>query len=649
MVRIPPGRLKGAKKVYRGQEYEVRFPYAMEVAKSPVTWSDWDAAIAAGADLPRDLPRQKKPPGTREGHFACVPFGFAQAYVDYLNERLGLLGKGDRFRLPLGGEWAYAIGGGADAQPPTNPWGLRDIVEKLWHQEAAQWVTYDGSLYQPRYVDDRYSDKTIGFRLFRSLKPTEAELAAYEPFRLTGRAYKYDLFLSHNQRDGSLALKATLEARGLSVWHDNDADMSNQKVQQLVSEAIYNSRLLCVCIGPEYRDSRWVQAEYRAMGADVIVLLMRGGGSIPGEISNKTRFTDQKLDDLEAYLRVANTADDFGGAAWQINEANGNALRRGADRERPLPKLMINAIETSKLAVGYGTSLSPLYEAAVASNDEAEIERVWCELYTSRGYDASTIAKRRFEEAFNASAGEDVLAKRWGEMFTFSRRALSGSQTRYSADYAPIEIGALGAARYRQRQAAGALPEELSALWDSLYGERSFELFLLGFELGLSAWELQSHIAGFDEIETMRKMVERYAKGDAESEKILIEIDQCLTAFETLLVEGASRFPPHEYSVCGDYIEALAEVFVLAERRERAGKLLEPLLAVSLVGRDDAYEHARRGEICTFGRAMYAAGSDAAGIRKARARYEYGKEYGWMAWSERDLAPPPKPWWRFWF
>lgn len=116
MVTIPPGKfLMGSPKseserdVYERPQHDVRIDYAFALGKHAVTFAEWDAAIAAGAKLEKPSDegwgRDRRP-------VINVSWNDAKAYLAWLNNKLGLEGRTDAYRLPSEAEWEYACRAG---------------------------------------------------------------------------------------------------------------------------------------------------------------------------------------------------------------------------------------------------------------------------------------------------------------------------------------------------------------------------------------------------------------------------------------------------------------------------------------------------------------------------------------------------------
>ncbi len=236
MVAIPPGRfmMGSAEGEYRALEdefpqHEVEIDYPFALGQHTVTFAEWDAALAAGAQL-----EKSGDTGWGRGQRPVINVSWedAQAYLACLNETLGLVGRPDEYRLPSEAEWEYAcragtqtpfsfgqtisksqaqfsegkIGRAGQTVPvgsfPANPFGLYDMHGNVWEWCADKWhdnytgAPGDGSVWQggdpsrrvlrggswsstPQvlrsagrdWVGPRYRLDNIGFRVARTLSP----------------------------------------------------------------------------------------------------------------------------------------------------------------------------------------------------------------------------------------------------------------------------------------------------------------------------------------------------------------------------------------------------------------------------------------------------------------------------------------------
>lgn len=116
MIVIPPGRfLMGAAKREVGasadenpqHEVEINYPFAL--GRQTVTFAEWDAAQAAGANLKS---RDDRGWGRANRPVINVDRNDVLAYLFWLNDTLGLAGQSDAYRLPSESEWEYAARAG---------------------------------------------------------------------------------------------------------------------------------------------------------------------------------------------------------------------------------------------------------------------------------------------------------------------------------------------------------------------------------------------------------------------------------------------------------------------------------------------------------------------------------------------------------
>lgn len=122
MVTIPPGAfLMGSpdseerSTAYDGREepqHDVQIDYRLALSNYPVTFAEWDAAIAVGARLDRPVDegwgRDRRP-------VIGVSWEDAKSYIAWLNSRLGLTGCADAYRLPSEAEWEFVCRAGTSS------------------------------------------------------------------------------------------------------------------------------------------------------------------------------------------------------------------------------------------------------------------------------------------------------------------------------------------------------------------------------------------------------------------------------------------------------------------------------------------------------------------------------------------------------
>ncbi|MCZ8195764.1 MAG: SUMF1/EgtB/PvdO family nonheme iron enzyme, partial [Aquidulcibacter sp.] len=95
-----------------GPQRSVRIGYEFAVGKFEVTWSQYSACVSAGAcpAATDDRFGQGNRPVTNVG------WNYAQTYIAWLNQKTGLTGSSDRYRLLTKAEWEYAARAGSQAR-----------------------------------------------------------------------------------------------------------------------------------------------------------------------------------------------------------------------------------------------------------------------------------------------------------------------------------------------------------------------------------------------------------------------------------------------------------------------------------------------------------------------------------------------------
>lgn len=141
----------------------------------------------------------------------------------------------------------------------------------------------------------------------------EEVLRPYWSRSFGSRAFQFDAFLSHNQADNSGDLAVALRRVGAKVWRDDDSDMSDQRVRDRINKAINASRYLVVCVGPTFRDSEWVRAEYvpallqaRSHGFERVVVAKAPSGSLPDELEICRLFEWDNAAALAEFVSLGN-------------------------------------------------------------------------------------------------------------------------------------------------------------------------------------------------------------------------------------------------------------------------------------------------------------------------------------------------------
>jgi len=136
---------------------------------------------------------------------------------------------------------------------------------------------------------------------------------------VTDRVFPCDAFISHKWQDpASDELLADLRLLGLEVWHDGHQNLSDQRVIQKVSQALFHSRTVVVCCSGSFDDSPWCRAEYLsalnsgslARSHRVVLAIMSPGLTLPKDlrlaVPHFHLYLDGQLEELARYLKQAN-------------------------------------------------------------------------------------------------------------------------------------------------------------------------------------------------------------------------------------------------------------------------------------------------------------------------------------------------------
>lgn len=121
----------------------VTVPQPFALGRYAVTFAQWDAAIAAGAKLPK-VPDQDW--GREDRPVINVSWKQARMYCAWLNRRLGLKGA---YRLPSEAEWEYACRAGT-----TTPFSFGETI-------SPQHANYDANFTYGAGAKGEYRERTV--------------------------------------------------------------------------------------------------------------------------------------------------------------------------------------------------------------------------------------------------------------------------------------------------------------------------------------------------------------------------------------------------------------------------------------------------------------------------------------------------------
>ena len=182
MVTLPAGRFTmGAPDSEEGSSEDERPLHPVDIQAGvafscfPVTFRQWDVfATSEGREVPED-----EGWGRGDRPVINVSWEDAHAYVDWLNDKLDLTGRRDRYRLPSEAEWEYACRAGKQTaygfgetissdqarfgsengttplgRFPANAFGLHDMHGNVWewcqdtYHESYEGAPDDGSAWE---------------------------------------------------------------------------------------------------------------------------------------------------------------------------------------------------------------------------------------------------------------------------------------------------------------------------------------------------------------------------------------------------------------------------------------------------------------------------------------------------------------------
>src|SRR4029077_17094665 len=75
-------------------------------------------------------------------------------------------------------------------------------------------------------------------------------------------AFWFDAFLSHRRSDWSRELATQLGSLGVRAYHDHDVEVRDARVEFELDQALRQSRIVIVCLTPQYGDSLYGRLEY---------------------------------------------------------------------------------------------------------------------------------------------------------------------------------------------------------------------------------------------------------------------------------------------------------------------------------------------------------------------------------------------------